>query len=194
MVELIDTDLATGTLGGLKLKRLIDEGVEKLSSKEKGEMKRRLGKALVHVAFNPQASFRTRRDVIPEILTSLRRINPTFVGNFLLKPKLGSVACVKRITIRRGSFVGPCFDVEAAGFFADPTVEKIQEKFSKTYKTSSAVELLAYYELQPVLKKSLWLPQVRDFVRKNLKHSPFRRVWILDIPNQTVKFVYPKLL
>jgi len=194
MVELIDTDLATRILGGLKLKRLIEDGLEKLSSKEKREIKRRLSNALVHVAFNPQASFRTRRDIIPEILKSLTKISRTFVGNLRLNTTIEPVPCVKRTTIRRGSFIGPCFDVEAAGSFADPTVEKVQGKFSKTYKTSNAVELLAYYELQPVLKDSFWLPQLRDFVRKNLKNSPFRRVWIFDLPNQTIRYVYPKFL
>jgi len=194
MVELIDTDLATRTLGGLKLKRLIEDALEKLSSKEKREVKRRLGDALVHVAFNPQASFRTRRDAIPGIFKLLTRINPTFVGILRLNATIEPIPCVKRITIRRGNFVGPCFDLEAAGPFADPTLEKVQGKFLKTYKTSNAVELVGYYELQPVLKDSFWLPQLRDLVRKNLKNSPFRRVWIFDLPNQTIRYVYPKSL
>lgn len=194
MVELIDTDLATRTLGGLKLKHLLNDGLGKLSSKEKREIKRRLSDALVHITFNPQASFRTRRDAIPKILKSFTTISPRCVGQLRLNARIQSVPCVKGITIRRGSFVGPCFDVEAAGFFGDPTLEKVKGKFSKAYQTSNAIELVGYYELQPVLKDSLWLPQLRVFVRKNLKNSPFRRVWIVDLPNQTIRYIYPKLL
>jgi len=77
------------------------------------------------------------------------------------------------ITISRGDFEGPEFDVEAVGSIGDPTLERIRAKWLKSYATQYPIELLAYYELQPEAPKALWLPSLHSFVRNNWNAGPF---------------------
>jgi hypothetical protein len=75
--------------------------------------------------------------------------------------------------------------------FADPLVGRIQTKFSKSYEASAPLELLAFYELQPVSPEALWRSQLHEFVVQNLETSPFRRVWVYDVGNRKVRYVQP---
>ncbi len=193
MVELIDEGLAQRTYGQIKLQELLKDTYQSLPVNVRSEVEKRLGNALVHVEFNLGMSSRARESAIPRVFEILQEITPSFVGDF--QPQVGSPLhkLVIRITVRRGQFVGPCFDVEAGGFFADPTIYRITQKFKKKYSSSAPIELLAYYELQPVLPESIWLPKLQTFTTQHLRSSGFRRVWVYDIKRNAVKFVYPEV-
>ena len=86
---------------------------------------------------------------------------------------------------------GPLFDVSAAGSFGEPALKRIQKKFQKQYSTNAPIELLAFYETQPVLPEDLWLPQLSSFIEQSMAASPFRGVWIFDAGTNRVLFHYP---
>lgn len=99
---------------------------------------------------------------------------------------------VRWINISRGDFVGPCFDVEAVGSFAEPACNRIEDKFTKQYRVKSIAELLAYYELQPELPKNHWLPSLKYFLERSLKNSIFKRIWVYSISQNKILYVYPQ--
>lgn len=78
------------------------------------------------------------------------------------------------------------------GFFSDDLcLERIAKKFGKKYP--NGCDLLAYFDLQPIVAEKSWLPGVESFIRENIKQSSFKRVWIYSIPQKKVMFVYPGL-
>jgi hypothetical protein len=93
---------------------------------------------------------------------------------------------VRTITISRGDFESPEFDVEAVGSIGDPTLDRVRGKWVKSYATRYPIELLAYYELQPQAPEALWLPRLSSFISDNWNASPFRKVWVFDIGSRSV--------
>lgn len=188
MVEIIDKDLARRTYGQIKVHQLLEKAYDSLPPVVHETFKNKFHNALIYVTFYYTASLHIREKSIPMILSMLVETDTEFVG--ILHPPTDSPLSitVKYVSIGRGAFIGPCFDVAAVGSFADPTIERISTKFKKKYKTSYPVELLAYYELQPVLPESTWMPGVQEYVRQNLHDSLFRRVWIFDINRKAIIF------
>ena len=117
----------------------------------------------------------------------------TAKGKFDLRSHPDLKDVVRWLSIGRGEFNGPLFDVPAVTSFADPAKERIESKFKKEYEIKSKTELLAYYELQPDLPQNLRLPSVQKFVKDNIKSSIFQRVWIYSVRQNKVVFVYPSL-
>ncbi len=186
MVEIIDEDLARRTYGQIKFQGLFEQAYEDLPPDNHASFKKKFHNALIYVGFCSTASSRIRGNAIPLILDLLARTDNEFIGTLTPSRKSPLYEAVKEINVSRGKFIGPCFDVEAVGSFADPAIERISTKFKKNYRTLYPAELLAYYELQPVLPKSTWLPRVQEYVRQNLQDSLFRRVWIFDIGTEAV--------
>lgn len=192
MVELIDQSLARRTFDQIKLIEALYTSCEDLPVVESSRMQENLGNAFVNCAFAGHASFRMRKAAIPFILHRLQEIPSDFEGQVEVKGKEGSGVDTK-VTIRRGNLVGPCFNVVSGGSFSDPTLNRIRQKIEeKSYKTSAPIELLGYYELQPVLSDSIWLPRVTDYVRQNVQNSQFRRIWIFDVRRNQLKVIYPQ--
>jgi hypothetical protein len=147
----------------------------------------RFKNALVHVTFHTQTSSRERENASPLLLAWLQGLSPSFIGRIHPEEHSPLHRVVSETIISRGDFSGPLFDVDAGGAFDDPTLEQISKKFEKKYVSSTPVELLAYYELQPVLPEDFWLPQLRAFMTQHISSSGFRRVWIYDIKSKTIK-------
>jgi hypothetical protein len=96
---------------------------------------------------------------------------------------------VRKTTIRRGCFTGPCFDVDAAGIFAAPCHKSVRKKFAKSYNSVFPMELLLYHERQPVLPDAVWASKPHDSLALRVEGSQFRRVWIFDVQSNAVTFV-----
>jgi hypothetical protein len=192
MVEIIDETLARRTYGQIKLHEIFKQAYEDLLPGNYTSFKEKFHNALIYVRFCSTASSRIRGNAIPMILDLLMETDTEFTGSLAPPHESPLSEAVKSINISRGEFTGPCFDVEAAGSFADPTIERLATKLTKNYRTLHPVELLAYYELQPVLPESTWVPRVQEYVRQNLPRSLFRRVWIFDIGTKAVMFMLPR--
>lgn len=189
MVELIDQGLAQQTYESIRLQQLLEDTYQNLSTSARTEIERLFQNALVHVTFHAETSSRGRENAIPLILNWLQGFSASFVGSTPPEVQSSLHKVVSEITVSRGDFLGPSFDVDAGGAFAYPTLERISKKFEKKYISSTPVELLAYYELQPIWPEELWLPQLRTFITQHNGSSRFRRVWVYDIKTKEIKFV-----
>ena len=188
LVKIIDSGLAKRNDAQKDLHEHMENEYESLPPKEKMEFSQRIGNALIDVAYKPDVSLKAKRSTTKAIILSLKGVDPYFEGNIPLGMELSKV--IKRITICRGDFSGPCFNVESVGSFRDPIVEKLEEKFNKSYKTKFIIELLAYYDLQPVLRESYWLPKAISFIERNIHTSPFGRIWIFDVHKENIIYCY----
>ena len=97
------------------------------------------------------------------------------------------------IVVRGNSSGGPHFDQPPSGWLGDPTLDLVKQKFGKIYTSSAPIELLVHYELPPLSSDQLW-PKLRAFLEQHLVNSRFRRVWVFDVKNRTIPFVYPEEL
>jgi len=191
LVELIDKGLAKRTLNAINLKRTFDEHFEKLPSDRKAQFHQKYGNAFIHIAFKDNISENKCRRSIPKIFEFLITLDDQAEGEYTLSSHNVLDKTVRCINISRG-VVGPCFNVEAVGFFAEPACNRIKDKFTKQYCVKSIVELLAYYELQPELPKNHWLPKVKHFLKANLENSKFDRVWVYSVTQDKILYVYPE--
>jgi hypothetical protein len=187
MVELIDQGLAQQTHESIRLPQLLEDIYQNLPTGARTTIKECFKNALVHVTFHTETSSRGRENALPLLLDWLQGFSPCFIGSTHPGERSSLHRVVSEITVSRGDFPGPFFDVDAGGAFADPTLERVSKKFEKKYVSSTPVELLAYYELQPVLSEDLWLPQLRAFITQHIGSSGYRRAWIYDIKSKTIK-------
>jgi hypothetical protein len=141
MVELIDSNLAQQTYEQIKFQRLLEEAYESLPRDQHTKLKKHFENALVHVAFHPYTSSRARENIIPLVLAWLQELDLSFEGTSSPTAQSSVGKVVSKIIISRSGFIGPCFNVEAAGFFADPTLTHICHKFTKVYNSIFPVEL-----------------------------------------------------
>lgn len=188
MVELIDEDFARQTYSQIKIQQLLEKAYDSLQTDVHEFFKRKLHNAHIYVTFHSTSTSPIREKSILMILNTLVETDNEFEGIIQFPTDSPLSKTVKYINIGRGAFLGPCFDVAAAGSFGDPTFERIAAKFKKKYKTIHPIELLTYYELQPVLPEYRWLPGVQDYVRQNIHDSLFRRVWIFDLSKKAIIF------
>lgn len=188
---MIDQDLAQRINDQIKMQEALRESYENLSPNVRLEVKKHFGNSLVHVAFHLKSTSRMRKAAIPLILKLLQSSAP-FVGDAQLKVGSRLTNVVRKITVRGGVSDGPWFNVEAAGSFADPILDRLRQKFARRYKTSVPVELLAYYELQPLPLEWVW-GQLDAFIKAHLAGSLFQRIWVYDHSNKEIKYVYPTM-
>jgi len=191
LVEAIEPKLARRESNRVKLEALLESEYRKLPDHERSEIDRKLGDARVGVKFHMESSLRAQRKTVPLILEKIQEAISDLEGDVRLDENSRLDGVVQKITIYRSNLTGPIFKIQGGGSFADPVVKRIHEKFEKKYDSSVPVELLAYYERQPVLSDSFWLPELRTYMEKELRNSPFRRVWVFDGWNKALKFYYP---
>jgi hypothetical protein len=183
LVELIDRDLAKREYGQLHLKSIFEQSFEACGPDTKSVLAATIGNALVHVTF-ADVGFRQKKLAVADVLNLLATVNADFAGE--IRPD--SLPAVESIRVARVRSIGPFFDVDAVGFFAEPTVERFRAKWFKHYETPHRRELLAYFELQPELPKQLWHPKLELFVQQNWPSSPFERVWVYDCATRRIAF------
>ncbi len=188
LVEIIDKDWARLTSGQFREAQTLRDGYRASTGEYRRALDERIADALVYVSFVADVHAKQRRSAVPDILRLLSTIRPDFCGDW--KPSSGTTlhGTVRGITVSRGDWDGPEFDVEAVGAIGDPTLERVLAKWRKSYASAHPIELLAYYELQPQAPKALWLSSLDSFVRDNWNASPFRQVWVFDIGSRTISY------
>jgi hypothetical protein len=183
LVEIIDESFAKRTDAQIDMHNHIENLYESLPEIDKSILSHRLGDALIYICFKPGVSLKKKREIAKDILAHLKSTDLHFEGDVLLSANLKTL--IRRITVFRG-VVGPCFDIEGVGTLGDPILERLKEKFSKAYESHFPIELLAYYDLQPVRPDSHWLLKATIFIKDSIQQSPFRRVWMFDVHNERV--------
>ena len=188
LVQIIDKDLARMTSTQFRDADSLRAAYRSASGELRRGLDERLGNALAYVAFVRGLSSRERQAAIPAILQELATLQLGYTGDW--RPGTGTplFGKVRGIRVSRGDFRGPAFDVEAAGAIGDPTVERVRAKWQKSYRTPRPIELLGYYELQPLLPEQLWLPQLKSFIEASWTTGPFRRVWLFDVGTSSISY------
>lgn len=193
LVECIDNSIAQSIYDSLRLKEVFYNKLEGLPEKIKERFNVNFKNASICVAFVNGIPANKRKSTISKILDYLLTLENTAEGKFELRSSRDLKDTVRWVSIIRGRFTGPVFDVEAVTSFVNSVKRRIAGKFRKEYKTKSKTELLAYYELQPEISQNDWLPSVKEFLENNIEASAFQRVWIYSIPKNEIKLVYPAL-
>lgn len=188
LVEIIDRSMAR-TLGSAE--SFLRELRQRYSSHpRRRSLASRLSNALVHVEIDPRSSNRARVNAIPSILSVLEQLPRTYEGTL---PADRSRPAVREIHISRGGFSGPCFDTNRVCALDDPITVRLEDKLSHRYESDSPMELLAYYDLQPVLPDVGPFTRAQAMLHRSLRSSQFRRAWIVDLHGRRVRFVFPSL-
>lgn len=188
LVEVLDRDLAM--THGVR-NRVVEElrrAYLELPPPERRSMSSRLSHALVYVDLAPNARRPLSARSLKWVLGQLSQVRRSFEGDL---PTAGMDGAFRRVSISRGGFSGPCFDCSDITFISEPVWDTIAAKFAKRYRTGHPIELVAYYELQPMIAPDRWLPVVARRVRGGLRASPFRRLWIVDLRSSKIVFVHP---
>ena len=140
MVELIHNDFAALASDAARESSLFCRAYKGLPVVQQEALKNSCGNALVHVTFCDVPSAEKRK-AIPHILSWLRA-RRFFFGSATPEEYPSLSKTVRKITVWRGDFNGPCFDTEAVGVFADPSLDSVQKKFTKDYDSDCPREIL----------------------------------------------------
>ena len=169
----------------IRIKRALEAAVERLDSIDRGIPRMQLADALVFVQYS-DSSTRAKEHAIPALLQFLRDLPDRFAGE-VQPDALRQVDLVRLIRITRGSYPpGPHFQVDAVRSIANPLVERIAAKWSKSYQTSARRELLAYYHLHPAPPPSFWFDDLNAVVAHHWQPEGFERLWVFDVSESQI--------
>ena len=139
LVEIIDEDWARLTSGQFREAKSLREGYLRSTAEYRRALDERIANALVYVSFVADVPARRRRSAVPDILRHLSTIRPDFCGEW--KPPSGTTlhGRVRGITVSRGDWDGPEFDVEAVGAIGDPTLERVRAKWRNCVRFGTSI-------------------------------------------------------
>ena len=184
LVEIIDPGLARMVNNQIRVERALAAGVGRMQPTDREAINQHLSDALVFVDYHDSTA-RQRERAIPALLTFLRHLPANFEGDIRVTPPL-EVDVVRLVRVTRGEYPpGPHFQVSAVRSIADPVLDRVKAKWSKTYETTARRELLAFYLLHPAHPPDFWLEELTDFITAQREHS-FERVWVFDASQREV--------
>lgn len=71
---------------------------------------------------------------------------------------------------------------------------KILKKFKKQYNLSRATHLLIYSDRHSLGPDGFWnQTDTKSYLEKNIGNSPFERIWIFDMHEGKIEYVYPSI-
>lgn len=191
LVEVIDQDFAQRLNDQINLQARLREYYENLSEEQSNEIDDRFSNASIALTFREDVLLRERVDSIPLLFEYLTERDECWERDQVVPDSLPLGKFVTSVRCSRGEFNGPIFHVASAGSLSDPILDRVRQKLQNQYVTEHPMELLAYYDHQPNIPESHWLPPLRSFLEENLSVSNFRRVWVLGVHEQIIRLVYP---
>lgn len=141
------------------------------------------------MAYRDSARLRDKRARIPEVVDVVRAVPKDHTGDLPVPDSIADL--VRRCTIRRGGFRGPCFNVESAGSFSDPLVSAVHSKINKVYQTEDVVDLLAFYLHMPLFPSAAWASAALQEAETAIAESRFDGLWVYDAAKERIACVYP---
>jgi hypothetical protein len=193
LVESIDGSIAKSTYGPMKIKSYFDDHLKSLPRYKKKKFKSKYKNAMINVAFNENHYYLSQRTTIKKIFSNLLNMTVSYESDLKLNFDKNLNNKIHYISISRGDFVGPIFNIGSVTSFADPCKERIKNKFKKKYEIDSNIDLLVYYEIQPMLPEKNWLPPVEEFIKTSIDKSLFQRVWIYSVTEKKIIYTYPNI-
>jgi hypothetical protein len=161
-----------------------------MPSPERTKIAKILGDAHVNVHFQDATNTSRFRQLLPKLFEVLVNCSSDMEGDIQrdLLP-----AGVKRIVIDRGQYTGPMFNAATVALNPEKSIiKRIRKKFSKQYECNCPIELLVHSTRHPLPPNQLWVDDIQGLVAHELEQSPFRRVWIFDYTDLTIRYVYPE--
>lgn len=195
LTQLVDKDYSQSLSDNLTIRKAFDSEIERLGSAKNERFNSLYKGASIKADFHPKTSCAVCTGTIPKLVDFLLERPQSIRGFVELPAPLRKVIC--ELHICRDSADDPAglflFNLANGCEVSDPTRDQISKKFKRDKYTSSVpVELLAYYEIQPVFPNAFWLCPLKKYVHNNLQSSPFRRVWIFDWKTKAILFEFPE--
>lgn len=181
LVELVDQEHAQRLSAQLEISDHFTQSYRNSAEALRRKLQSTLANACVVLDFSAESTIRRRRGSAQPVLERLAAIPTNFEGQ-LSSDDLGlpGGTAVRRVSILRGDYAGPCFENPTAGSLRDPAIELIGTKFRKQYRSEYPIELLAYYYRHPQITKASIPPELLAFLEESLPESSFRRVWVFS--------------
>ena len=192
LVECIDSSIAKQLSTSIDFRTACLDGIKNLFITQQEIFNTKYNNASIYIFFHSDVAGNKKKEIIVSLLNCLLLLKDEFVGEIHLDEEKSLNKLIKKIHIARGSFNGPSFDSNNGGSFSDPTLERIVDKFRKNYQLQGNLDLLAYYDIQPLLRESIWLPKVKKHVEENMQQSQFSGVWIYSVHENRIIYSYPQ--
>lgn len=191
--EVVGRPFAEATNQRPALRRLFRDEYSSMSEAVRSQLQARLGgPPAVFIAFAHGTSPGRWKYAITPILAMLgERADQMVEGEIRVWdiPRLKDV--LLEMVVRRASSRSASLHVMELTEVFDETVNLLAKKFAKRYTCRAPVELVAYYISQPPFDRPGWLEPIETYVSANIGASPFRRVWLYDNFERTIRFVTP---
>lgn len=190
LTEVIDPRQARNVNFGIDVKQEMYEYFQSMNHQRPYQINNLFGNADLFFRFDDGTTMHRFRKLLPKLFEVLLNLTDDVVGDI---DQSALPAGVKRITVARGSFVGPMFNASGlALYIANTTIDRIKDKFAREYECDCPTELLVHSRMHALQPDILWLGDVQELVTKELPKSPFRRVWIFDYVDCSIRYVYPE--
>ena len=186
LVEILDREYSNLFQRQLDTKQACNDFLDGLPATDKAQFKQKYSNADIFLSFRNDLTSRRRKSALPRIFEELLRLSEGVSGTiFNDGGALDSV--LEYATINRGRFVGPMFDASSVVRVGDPTVDAIQSKMTKTYKTRYDVSLLAYIETNPMFPDDVWLASLAVYLEELDDACQFASIFVYDCASGEVK-------
>lgn len=180
--EIIDREMIAKLYSAMKTKKSCDKYFQNLSDSQKKAISSRF--SYVYIIFQNNISAVKRERAIPPIFNYLLKL-VDFEREHIPQDDILS-KIVKKFILTKKDLIGPFFGVDAGGGIADPSIERIKNKYAKKYITPHPCELLLYYDLQPEVVSEFNIDDTIDYAKSNIASSSFQRVWIYSFHKDKV--------
>ena len=164
---------------------------EQLPAGDKNAFDQRFGNADLYFKFCPDTTTNKVHGNVSDVFGELSALPNGFEGDVNGFASKSVSKIVESVSISRGGFNGPVFSVQNTGGLGDSVVPTIQNKLTKTYESDHPIELLGYLDIAGMFPPQLWKGPANTFFQSLSDLGPFRRIWVVDIRNESVEIVHP---
>ncbi len=182
--EIIDQNMYRRLTSRLDIANLCREYYKSLQGSEKTTFISKYDDSSIYIVFQDKISSVKKKKSIPNIFNYLLSLDTIEKENVPKEKDLKKI--VKKIRISSRIPGGPFFDTDSTGFIGCPFLNRVKEKFDKTYTTNYSCELLLYYNLQPEVVSKHSLADTLEYMQKNIHKTTFRRVWVYSFHNDNI--------
>ena len=146
--------------------------------------------ALLHFEYAQDSKLKDRKAVAKKAFIKLLGLPENSSGDVLKNdPELAPV--LNWVNIRRIELAEPTIDTSSYGYLGDPTSPAINKKLNKNYQCNYPIELLAHINWGIMPHEEAWMASA-DATASQLSKSQFRKIWVFDNTDKTIKYEYPK--
>ena len=190
LTEIIDNVYSSTTARMFESRNSLYKHYTNLPSKEREILKLRFWNADISVTFRTDLSKAKQQSQIQSIFDLLLKQPENFTGEIPNLPT-NIKRCIERLSINRGSFIGPCFNVPFVTWVGEPTEERIASKMKKNYEPRGRLELLAYIDGNVMFPDEIWLSNLDKYFSTLDESCQFKKIHVYDHRVKVIRRVWP---